>query len=350
MTATLPVANPFGVDQVNLLVLCSDAGSDQPNAGGYALMAADLQHQALGAVCIPPQTQVKLPDGRLIPMGQAYPVGGARLAAQAAADAVQVPVHQFIRTDISGLEQVIAALDGVDLTLTAGSAPQGLRPGRQHLGAAQAMAYVREPGLDTLSLIQRQQALLVALARQLGDPANARHLPQVTSLLQQNVETTLDAAQWARLMELINQVDCDRLVTVPLPGAEQIRGEQHWFVPSADAATVVSQVREAMCRPPVRPLVTVYNGSDRLGLERLVIQRLEACGYAGVPGGRAPVAQLARSAVRAVDDPAAGAKVAAVLGLSAAVDEPQAYPPAQPDAQDGSARVVVVLGVDYPTP
>lgn len=92
--------------------------------------------------------------------------------------------------------------------------------------------------------------------------------------------------------------------------------------------------------------VTVYNGSDRLGLEAQVIARLTAAGCVAEPAA-SPVPQTPLTAVYHVDDPAVAAHVAAALGLKAASAGPA--PQADPPLASGSkGRVVIVLGNDFP--
>jgi predicted amino acid-binding ACT domain protein len=96
---------------------------------------------------------------------------------------------------------------------------------------------------------------------------------------------------------------------------------------------------------PARIVVTVYNGSDRLGLETDAVRRLTAagCQAAAVPQ---MLPQTPLTAVFHVDNAAAAARVAGLLGLPAGSAGPV---PAglRPAAGGSGAQVVVVLGNDY---
>ncbi|MBI5830797.1 MAG: LytR C-terminal domain-containing protein [Armatimonadetes bacterium] len=119
------------------------------------------------------------------------------------------------------------------------------------------------------------------------------------------------------------------------------------------AAAATSSTTTAPTAAPVAASthVTLYNGTNRTGLEQQATERLKAVGYT-VSVGAEMAGLTPHSFVFHVDHPDAAAVVASALGLNA---PPQAvvadYPPVveaktgQPTAT--TIEVVVILGEDY---
>ncbi len=242
---------------------------------------------------------------------------------------------------------------------------QGLRidlqPGPQRLDGQHAMQYVRfrKDKLGDLGRIQRQQTFLKAVAKELCRPEQLPKLPGIVQALSRHLETTMSVPQALYLAKLLATIGPERLTTGQLPGQGQYLDEISYFLPAATAVTALDDLlaaapgaAQAATRTPstagLAPAVTIYNGSDRLGLERVVAEHLTSEGITAKAAAAPTQAAVADSRVYAVsmDDHEAATRFGARLGVAASSNAaPPNYAPLAAEA--GHPQLVLVLGADF---
>jgi LCP family protein required for cell wall assembly len=357
--AALPVAagNPFGANLVHLVVVGTAVGGPEQCADAVYLAVADLARQRLGLVAIPRETRVALGDQGSGQLGGAFALrAGRALVCQAVADLTGAEVHHFARLDLAALQAAVDTLGGVRLNVEAPLRYRdqaqdltiALEAGEQRLDGARVGDYVRfkADARGEHGRRERQTRFLLAAARGLGQPERLALLPKLAQALVDSGETTLNGPQMLALAQLAARAARDGLVTLTLPGRYGQVGAAWCYQADASGADLAARLAATLAAGPLPPVVTVYNASDRLGLDQQVVKRLQAAGVEAVAAPE-PAAQRKTTSVCELDSPAAAQRVADLLGVQA---EPCAAPPDCPGltpAGTAGAAVVVVVGSDY---
>jgi polyisoprenyl-teichoic acid--peptidoglycan teichoic acid transferase len=153
----------------------------------------------------------------------AYPDGPINTLAKEVGFLVGLPIHYYAAIDLSGFVEMIDKVGGVDIVnpqliddpnyggWTDGR-PIGFRltPGPHHLGAQEAMAYVRSrKGLNDndFNRARRQQQLLVALEKKMTDPQMLPRLPGLLSAAKHALVTDFPADRLSEMLDLGREID-----------------------------------------------------------------------------------------------------------------------------------------------
>lgn len=284
-------------DQPSHLLLVVTGADTPPRAELLALVTLDPIAGVTALRALSPAAEATLAGHGPTALRDAYAAGGIKLTAKAVANLHQHDIHHYLECDPAGLAGLVEAVGGIELS-----------PGRR-LGGAEAARLALDAGDGEAELLARQEQLVAALLTQLG-AADQSALPGALAGLAGHLSTSLTPEQFA------------------------------WLAGHAARPPAV---------PSLRPEVTVYNGSDRLGLERVVCRRLAELGYRAVPGAVPVVAATERTTVYPVDPGDAAARLAGLLGAPVAgAPRPAAMAPASIEAVEGVPRVVLVVGSDWP--
>jgi len=362
--------NPFRHNPLYVLLVGTDVDVSAGRTDTMIVLAADFDRQAVALLSVPRDTRMYIGGRGIEKINAAYPIGGTSLCSQAVANLVCKPVHHFLHCDLKAFEEAVDAIGGVTVDVEKRMAyrdrAQGLRidlqPGPQRLDGEHAMQYVRfrKDKLGDLGRIQRQQTFLKAVAKELCRPENVTRLPAVVQAIKRNLDTTMSVAQILYLANLIAKVGPDRLVTGQVPGEGQYIDGISYFVPTNDASLAMDDLLSSAPGADdvasaaagstfgLAPAVTIYNGSDRLGLERLVADQLAEQGITAEFATTPTSAAVADSKVYAVNlaDHDAAVRLGGMLGVAASSNaSPAAYPPLADEA--GHPQLVLVLGMDF---
>ncbi len=189
-------------------------------------------------------SQVPLPGGRdvfaqplngLYEWATAHPerfVGGKdpgpTAMKQTIGQLVGLPIDYYVMVDFRGFYGLVDALGGVDVNVPeAGARPRvalqeggdwvriDLQPGRQHLDADQAFAYVRARSQSSdYSRIARQRCVIASLAAK-TTPANVLgSFSDLASTFKANVRTDIPAKNLPLVAELAAGVHLDRVTSI----------------------------------------------------------------------------------------------------------------------------------------
>lgn len=343
----VPVAadNPFRRNVVSVLL---SAGQTAERADLVLLALCDFGHGRVALLNVPRETRGAAGES----LDEVWRDGQAPALARQVATLTGVRVLHSLRLGPEFLRTAVDAVGGVPLTVEAplrySDRAQGLEidlaAGRQRLDGARAEQYVRFASDGATGRWRRQARFLLAATRTLGDTPTPEHLRTWATALAADGGTDLSATEVLYLAKLMARAGELGVVSAQLPGAWADGESGQVFTPAAEARAFSAKLLASLADGPPRPSVTIYNGSDRLGLEQLAASRLQAAGMVTAVSAT-PVPRLATTAIHEVDSPTAAAAVAKTLGLSAAgATLPAECPPL--DTAHGPA-VVVVLGNDY---
>ena len=362
--------NPFGASPVYVLLVGTDVDVSRGRTDTMIVLAADIDRRAVAMLSVPRDTKIDIGGYGAQKINAAFPIGGRKLCAQAVANVIRKPIHAFLHCDLKAFQEAVDAVGGVTVDVEkrmsyrdrAQNLRIDLQPGPQRLDGAHAMQYVRfrKDKLGDLGRIRRQQTFLKAVAKELCRPEQIPKLPAVVQALGRNMETTMSVTQVLYLAKLIAQVGPDKLATGQLPGeAHYIDGISYFLAAEtsnvavddllASAPGADDDATAATSPSGLAPAVTIYNGSDRLGLERVVADQLADQGIASRSATMPTPEQVAESRVYAVsmDDHEAAARFGGVIGVAASSNTapPKKYPPIAEEA--GHPQLVLVLGADF---
>ncbi|MEN6348610.1 MAG: LCP family protein [Syntrophomonas sp.] len=144
-------------------------------------------------------------------------------------------VSYYIVTNFTGFEEIIDALGGVymdvDIRLYSYSSGVFLEKGYQRLTGKEALKYVRfrnNPDMD-IGRVQRQQKLLMALAKQIMHGDTLSQLPQLIPQVRKSIYTNISIRDMFYLGRIAAQFKEDNIITQTLPG-------YHYFAPQSGAS------------------------------------------------------------------------------------------------------------------
>jgi LCP family protein required for cell wall assembly len=253
------------VGALNLLVLGTDSrdpSGDPGRSDTMMLMHLDADHRHAYVISIPRDTWVHIPaapDGNgdtMAKINAAYAWGGIPLAVQTVEEFTGVRVDHVVQADFAGFQKVIDAMGGVNLdidqTITSIFPPyHEFKQGRQHLGGAEALDYVRQRYQfddGDLTREKHQQQLLAALLNQAAATGTLSDLGRLDTLLR-SVTACLTVDQGFDLVDVALQLRTLRgpdvtYLTSPVAGTDW-EGDQAVVVPDQDAvAKLYAAVRQ----------------------------------------------------------------------------------------------------------
>lgn len=110
-----------------------------------------------------------------------------------------VKVDYFIRIRFDGFEQVVDAMDGVEIELD--QPMSGYQPGVHKLDGPAALAFVRDrSGADDFYRMAHGQLFVKAIVKQLLKPDQWKYIPAVWRTINDTIDTNLPFWQWPRLI------------------------------------------------------------------------------------------------------------------------------------------------------
>ena len=228
--------------RINFLVLGQGGAKHDGPYLTDTIMVVSLKPDAnqLAMISLPRDLVVPIPGFGLRRINSANAYGeargqaqGAQLTSEVVATVLDIPIHYYARLSFNGFAQVINNLGGVPITIDYGFtdpeyptdingfATVSFAPGWQVLSGEQALQYVRSrhgtngEGSD-FARARRQQQVLLALKEKLLSPAtflNPSLSLRLYRTLSDSIDTSLDASEAVRLVQLVRQVDTANIIT-----------------------------------------------------------------------------------------------------------------------------------------
>lgn len=252
-------------NRINILLVGIDDGDlgnpkTSPHRSDSMLLLG--VHRASGAVSllsIPRDTRVAIPGhSSADKIGHSFAYGGVDLAIATIQGFLKIPVHYYVVADWQGFIKVVDALGGVDLFVEADMRYEDpyanlkidLKKGFQHLNGHQAGQYVRfrHDEMGDIGRVSRQQKFLKALATQAIRPGNLLRIPQILSIIGENVRTNMSFWSFQQVSVAIPSLKSNRIQSDMVPGNfANIGGISYW---QPDPAETVKVVERLFIAPP----------------------------------------------------------------------------------------------------
>ncbi|WP_297077240.1 LCP family protein [Thermoleptolyngbya sp. M55_K2018_002] len=255
------LTRPVNIMVLGIKVLSSDVDNPPPEVrdlGYHALVNSfdglsdtmlmlrfNPETGKLVVLSVPRDTRTRVAGLGVTKLNEANAYGGPALTAQSISNLLGgVPVDRYVRINVQGVEKLIDALGGVtvyvpkDMKYTDHSQHLyiDLKQGEQHLNGEQALQFLRfrYDAYGDIGRVQRQQTLMRALVEQTLSPATLTRIPQILSVIQENVDTNLTVEELVALVGFAAQLKRADLQMLMLPGEFSGAGdyEASYWLPS----------------------------------------------------------------------------------------------------------------------
>ncbi len=155
-----------------------------------------------------------------------------------------VQIDRYIRLNNFGLEKIIDALDGLDVTVTKDIKYQdnaqhfyvNIKAGKQHFDGHKLLNFLRyrHDANGDVGRMQRQQMVIRSMLAQWSDPATVSKIPQLMSIVKDSVDTNLSVEEAIAIGGFTFNKDNekDRVQTLMMPGdfnGDGKHGVSYWL-------------------------------------------------------------------------------------------------------------------------
>nr|WP_242035848.1 MULTISPECIES: LCP family protein [unclassified Leptolyngbya] len=265
------LTRPVNILVLGVKVLSSDVSDPPPDVeelGYHALVNSfeglsdtmllirfNPEGQRLVVLSIPRDTRTYVEGVGTTKLNEANAYGGAALSATAVQDLLgDVPIDRYVRINVQGVEKLIDALGGVNLyvphdmkyTDESQHLYINLKQGEQHLNGNKALQFLRfrYDQYGDIGRVQRQQQFMRALVEQALTPTTLTRIPQILSVIQDNVDTNLNVEELVALMGFASQMERSSVQMLMLPGDFSGNGEyevSYWLPNENRISEMVAQ-------------------------------------------------------------------------------------------------------------
>ena len=210
----------------------------------------------LTVLSLPRDTRTYVAGVGTTKLNEANVYGGPALAARSIDELLGgIQADRYVRINVQGVEKLIDALGGVTVYVPKDMKYKDdsqhlyidLKQGEQHLNGNQALQFLRfrYDANGDIGRVQRQQMLMRSLIEQTLNPATMARIPQILSVVQENVDTNLTLEELIALTGFASQTGRSNVNMLMLPGSFSAPGEYQasYWLPS---------------RSRIRPLVDRY--------------------------------------------------------------------------------------------
>ncbi|MGA1625099.1 MAG: LCP family protein [Prochlorothrix sp.] len=316
---TLPrLTRPVNILVLGTKVLSTDVYNAPPetqNLGYHALVISfdgrpdtmvlvrfDPFTEELTARSIPRDTRSHIQGYGMTKINEANVYGGPALTAQTVSELLNgVPIDRYVRLNVQGVEKLIDALGGVTVYVPRDMKYQddsqhlyiNLKEGEQHLDGDKALQFLRfrYDSYGDIGRIQRQQMLMRALTEQALTPRTVGRLPQIVSVIRENLDTNLSVEELSALVGFARKVGRDQVQMLMLPGdfSDPTAYEVSYWLPDyGDIDAMAYQYFDTghetaiQSASPASVRVSVQNSTNSPNAGNSLADELYALGYANI--------------------------------------------------------------------
>ncbi len=266
------------------------------------LLRVDPDTDSISLLSIPRDTQVEIPSVGITKINDANVRGGATLAARTTSGVLNgVQIDRYVRINTDAFKELVDLMGGVEVYVPKPMVYEDktqklkidLSPGKQLLSGAQAeqFARFRNDDLGDIGRVQRQQALLKSLRKQLTSPAIIPRVPSLVQAMQKYIDTNLTVEEMLALVSAGRKLGEGHFKMVMLPGRfsspDEFR-ESYWIMEPAGRDRVMQQYFNI---DPLAPVVegaaaelriSIQNASSNPIAASQLSQRLANLGFSNV--------------------------------------------------------------------
>lgn len=216
-------------EPINVLVLGVDRSPSSVDTGirSDTIMIVQVEPGTgrIKLLSIPRDLLCEIAPGWRDRINAAYAYYGVVGAKEAVEKLTGIRIDNYAVVDFEGFRGVVDAMGGVKVEVKEGAFPpqQDMGKGVRKLNGRKALFYARyrdTPGGD-LDRMERQQRLVAALRSQVLERDTLTELPEIISVMNENIETDMGVRETVSLGRiLVQQQSNARMTTVQLKGSE----------------------------------------------------------------------------------------------------------------------------------
>jgi LCP family protein required for cell wall assembly len=203
------------------------------------LVRVDIDNKSINILNIPRDTMLNT-SRKSKKVNASYSIGGIKQLEEDVASLTGFYVNRYVLFDIKGVEKIINAIGGVWFDVRGNMNYEDpiqdlyihIKKGYQHLDGEQAvkLARFRSYPEGDIERIAMQQKLLKELAKQALKAENIIKIPELVTLICENVDTDIDISEMMWLANAAKDFSLESINTNILPGiAKNIDSISYWL-------------------------------------------------------------------------------------------------------------------------
>jgi LCP family protein required for cell wall assembly len=286
-----PLPVPGGRINILLVGVDSGAGRDHALSDSMMVVSVDPVGRTVSMVSVPrDMVNAPLANGQsyapklnsLMSFAQTHPKtfaeGGMRTLEDTVGLILGIPIHYYVTADLASFVTLVDALGGIDINVAkALDDPTyhgygvhmgwSITAGPHHFDGSDALAYarIRHPaGESDFTRQARQQALLLALRRQLASPDLVLRLPALIEAVGRDVETDLPRDQLPALAAIASEIGPKSIyqIVVKFPLVHPGSISPYGSVQIPDLTRIRAMATQLFSAPGSRPVVGAAASPD----------------------------------------------------------------------------------------
>lgn len=214
-------------ESINVLVLGVDRSPSSIDTGtrSDAIMVVQVEPSTgrIDLLSIPRDLLCEIAPGWQDRINAAYAYYGVAGAKEAVENLTEIRIDNYAVVDFEGFRGVVDAMGGVRVKVEDEFPPQrNIDKGVQRLDGREALFYARYRGTSggDLDRVERQQRLVAALRSQALDWSTLTKLPEMASVMNENIETDMSVREAVSLGRILVQRQRNaRMTAVSLKGS-----------------------------------------------------------------------------------------------------------------------------------
>ena len=276
----------FGSRRINVLLLGYQ--SDEGNSDSIILAHLDIDRRTATLMSIPRDTWVAIPGHGHQKINAAIGFGGPATSAKIVSALVGAPIDATVALQPEGAKQLVDAMGGMNVDVEEnmdyddnyGNLHIHLKKGEQYLTGGQVLEYIRfrHDAESDWGRVRRQQAVVKALIAEMSLPQNWAKLPRLLALARGDMQTGLNDAQLAALIEVYRGVPDDNVRAFTMPARATFIGDASVVIDDERWAHIFGRVLFSKRDPPQDP-VLVANATGVGNWNKTVVAALRGGGW-----------------------------------------------------------------------
>ncbi|MDD2569105.1 MAG: LCP family protein [Clostridia bacterium] len=209
----------------------------------------DPEAKTMRLLSVPRDTYVELSGHDNTKINHAFAYGGVELTRTTVENLLGITIDRYVAIDFNGFSALVDSMGGIDYEVEQNmynSAEKiNLKAGMQHLDGAKALQYVRWRDRTSADIgrIGRQQAFVMAVAKEMLDMGNIFKMPKMVNTILENVETDFSKKEMLSMINVFEGAVSQNVETEMLPGdSETINGISYWLVDETLLADTVNRM------------------------------------------------------------------------------------------------------------
>lgn len=231
-------------DVLHIMIMGVDRRSDDTGRSDTLMvLTVNKKNGKAELMSVPRDTRVKIEGHGYDKINHAYAYGGHKLTRKTVESLLGIPMNYYVLIDLSSFENIIDALDGIDIDVEKrmyyedpwddnGGLVIDLYPGMQHMTGEKAIQYVRfRDGEGDIGRINRQQHFMKAVMTKMLHPSTLPKLPKIIEVISKTLETDMPLSEMLSLSQLLPQVREQGMESEMIPGTPAFLDDVSYWLP-----------------------------------------------------------------------------------------------------------------------